>query len=148
MHFIVLLLLGITQSAVECLAQLYAIDNIDRATARDIITQCKIHFRMTNKMCAIFDPQLQLFYVQMDTSPLSLYYRYVSEETRRWSYKASDKVWICHGEVCADDEAQRQNVPRNFFHRLYVQIIFRNANCLAVLLHRNLRCSPSSWSAH
>ena len=40
----------------------------------------------------------------------------------------------------ADDEAQRKNVPRNFFHRLYLQIIFRNA-CLAVLLHRNLRAA-------
>ena len=36
----------------------------------------------------------------MDTSPLGLYYRYVlSEEMRRWPYKANDKVWICHAEV-------------------------------------------------
>ena len=51
----------------------------------------------------------------------------------------------------ADDEAQRKNVPRNFFHQFYLQIIFRNA-CLAVLLHRILRYSSSSlldsWSAH
>ena len=43
----------------------------------------------------------------------------------------------------ADDEAQLQKVPKNFFHRLYVQTIFGTA-CLAVLLHQNLRCSYRS----
>ena len=60
-----LIQLGITQSAVECLAQLYT----NRVTARDVITHskisCKIHFRMANKTRiqtrAILEPQLQLF---------------------------------------------------------------------------------------
>ena len=60
-------ILGIMQSAVECLAQLYT----NTATARDVITNrnqckilCKIHFRMANKTHiqtrAILEPQLQL----------------------------------------------------------------------------------------
>ena len=42
----------------------------------------------------------------------------------------------------ADDKAQLQKIPRNFY-RLYVQMIIRNA-CLVVLLHRNLHCSSRS----
>ena len=42
-----------------------------------------------------------------------------------------------------DNEAQLQNILRNFFHQLYVQWIIRNT-CLAILLHRNLHCSSCS----
>ena len=100
------LILGITQSAVECLAQLYMYTILIRVTSRDVIThRNQRHIKFTS----IWQTRLAYkcmpysshrFSVQMDISPLGYTIAMlVSEETWRCPYKASDKVWICHGEV-------------------------------------------------
>ena len=85
-----------------------------RATVCDVITHrneckisCKIHFRMGKQdsytnACHTRATATTLLDFLYKWIPLHLVYTIamlVSEETRRWPYKASDKVWICHAEV-------------------------------------------------
>ena len=99
-------ILGITQSAVECFTQIEQL----RVTSSPIETNVKFisarQTRLTHKRVPYSSHSYSSsrFSVQMDTSQLGLYIAMlVGEEMRRWPYKASDKVWICNGELRSED---------------------------------------------